>query len=287
MQKSLTIIALITALAALGLCIAGKSVSQSTAKKETASERVLRTRTLRCGYALWPVSEEIDPNTKEMKGIVPEFTKALGKKLGLKIEWVQEVLWDQQLEAFRSGKIDAVCAGDGPWTYTSAAVLDYTEPMAYIPIYFYGRKGESRFKNPAAANASNVTFSAIDGDISLAMAMENFPKARVLELPSSDDPSLILTNVSNGKADLVMVDPLTTDRFNQTNDKKLERLSDKPLAVINISFSLPKGEEDLQHMLDQGFRLLQGLGISDQILDRYDPERKLFYRPQKPWMAGN
>src|ERR1022692_3239639 len=28
-------------------------------------------------------------------------------------------------------------------------------------------------------------------------------------------------------------------------------------------------------------QLLQGLGISDAILDKYDSERKIFYRPQK------
>jgi ABC-type amino acid transport substrate-binding protein len=282
-EKNIAIVALVAAFAALGLFIIGKPDTPLTAKKETTYERVLRTRTLRCGYALWPVFEEIDPNTREIKGLVPEFAEALGKKLGLKIEWVQEVLWDQQIEAFKTGKIDAVCSSDGPWTYTSAAVLDYTEPMIYIPFYLYGRKGETRFKNVESANAPHVKFSAIDGDISLAMATDSFPKAHIFELPSSDDPSLILTNIITGKADLVINDPLSVGRFNQTNDGKIERLSDKPLAVINTSFSVAKGDGDLRHMLDQGFQLLQSLGISDQILDRYDPGHELFYRPQKRW----
>ena len=77
----------------------------------------------------------------------------------------------------KTGKIDAVCSSDGPWTYTSAAVLDYTEPMIYIPFYLYGRKGETRFKNMESANAPHVKFSAIDGDISLAMATDSFTSA--------------------------------------------------------------------------------------------------------------
>lgn len=283
-SKTFSIFALIIAFAIAGLNLF-KSAPATSPKKETAYERVMRTRTLHCGYALWPGSEEMDPNTKAIKGMVPDFTEELGKKLGLKIIWTEEVIWGQQATALATGKIDAVCSNDGPWTYTAATVLDYTEPLAYIPIYLYGRDGETRFKNLADANSSDVTFSAIDGDISLAMALDTFPKAHVLELPASDDPSLIMTNVSNRKADVVLIDPLSSGRFNQTNSVKLERISPKPLAVVNMSFSIGKGEGDLRQMLDQGFKLLQSLGISDQILDHYDPEHRLFYRPQKHWLA--
>jgi len=283
-HKNLAFLAFVMAVAALGIALwRAPGNAGAVFKKETAYERVMRTRTLRCGYFLWPVSTEIDLNTRQLKGMVPDFTEALGQKLGLKIEWVQEVPFDQEVEAFNSGKIDAICANDGPFVYTSAAIMDYAESIAYVPIYFYGRSGETRFKDPAAANAPDVTFSAIDGDISLAMAMDQFPRAHVLELPSSADPSFILTNVKDGKADFVLTDPLTVSRFNLNNKPNLARLSDKPMAVISLSFSLPKGNDDLRVMLDQGFQLLQYLGISDQILDRYDPEHKLFYRPEKRW----
>lgn len=287
MNKYLNPLALMLSLSALGLVVFHNAPNDNTAHKhETAYERVIRTRVLRCGYALWPMAEDMDPNTKQLKGIVPEFTEALADKLGLKIEWVEEIQWGQQPEALQSGKIDAICSSDGPWVYTSSTVLDFTEPMAYSPVYLYGRKGETRFKNTTSLNSPDVTLSAMDGDISMTLAVEKFPRVHRLEIPSSGDPSLVTMNVLSGKADLVIEDAPTAERANGPHDEKLERLSPTPYAVINSSFSVAKGEGDLLHMLNQGFLLLQQLGISDAILNKYDPEHKLFYRPKKLWDNG-
>lgn len=286
LQRNIAITALIAALIGLGLGFVRGPGGQAISKQETAYERVMRTRTLHCGYAPWPVTEEIDPNTKAVKGMVPDFTTALGQKLGLKIEWTQEVIWGQEPEALATGKIDAVCSTDGPWSYTSAAVVDYTEPMAFFPVYLTGREHSAKFTNLSEVNSPSITFSSIEGDISLAMPMDKFPKAHRFELPGSADPGLLMTNIVDGKADLVVLDALTTDQFNKNNDKKLARLYDKPMAVINMSFCVGKGQGDLLQMLNQGFRLLESLGISDEILDRYDPEHKLFYRPAKHWQQA-
>ncbi|MDR3425756.1 MAG: transporter substrate-binding domain-containing protein [Alphaproteobacteria bacterium] len=130
--KFFSLLALVVALAALGKVYTNHAASQSqTAHKETAYERVIRTRTLRCGYALWPVVEDIDPTTKVLKGTAPDFANALAAKLDIKIKWVQEVIWGEQVEALNSGKIDAICAPDGPFVYPTAALVDYAEPMAY------------------------------------------------------------------------------------------------------------------------------------------------------------
>ncbi len=286
MISKLPLLTFLIACLALGLQIIHPKTA-TPPHRETAYERVMRTRTLHCGYALWPVSEEIDPNTKQLKGVVPDFTEALGQKLGLKIEWTEEVVWGQQAEALATGKIDAMCTTDGPYVYTAATVLDYTEPMAYFPEYIYGRENAAPILNIDTLNTLDITFSAIEGDISLAMAMDSFPKAHRLELPGSDDPSLIMVNIVDKKADVTITDPLTIDHFNRNNKKKLKKLYDQPMGVINMSFSVGKGEGDLLQMLNQGFLLLQGLGISDQILNKYDPEHKLFYRPVQRWTDQN
>lgn len=275
---------LIVALLALGLVLfRAPPAPTAPAQKETAYQRVLRTRVLRCGYALWPTYEEMDPNTKQLKGMMPDFAQALAEKFNLKIEWTQEVIWGQEPASLNSGKIDAVCSVDGPWGYASGSVRDFTEPMAYVPIYLYGRKGETRFANLNDLNSPDVTFSAMDSDISLSVAAEKYPNARRLELPGSADSSLVVMNVLTGKADLVIEDAATADRVRSAQGDKLERLSPVPYAIINASFSVAKGEEDLLQMLNQGFQLLQQTGVSDAILDKYDPGHRIFYRPKKRW----
>ncbi len=277
-------LSIVIAILALTLTAIQKtSPSANPRREETAYERIMRTRTLRCGYALWPTFEDIDPNTKQLKGIGPEFANALAEKLNLKIEWTQEVQWGQEVEALQTGKIDAICSDDGEWNYTSTAVRDFAEPMAYFPIYLYGRKGETRFKTLQSINSPEVTLSAMEGDISMSIAVDQYPKAHRLEVSGSGDPSLVVLNVLSGKADLLIEDSLTVDRVNGPSGEKLERLYDKPYAVMNASFSVAKGQGDLLNMLNQGFKLLYDLGISDQILDKYDPSRKIFYRPAKRW----
>jgi ABC-type amino acid transport substrate-binding protein len=283
MSRKYSSIAIIVATSALAFALFHTPHDTASSRKETAYERVIRTRTLRCGYGTYPVTEEIDPNTKQLKGVVPEFTEELGKKLNLKIDWVEEVIWGQQQEALNAGRIDAVCSTDGPWNYAMAALVDYAEPMIFFPVYLYGRQGMKHFETPEAANSEQFTFSSYEGDISLAMPLDRFPKAHRVEVPGSLDASLMVVNVITGKADIVLTDPMTINQFNKNNKQKLEKLYDKPLAIINMSFSVAKGQSDLLQMLNQGFQLLQQLGISDQILDKYDPERKLFLRPAKRW----
>lgn len=257
--------------------------SSVVAKKETAYERVMKTRTLRCGYALWPGQTEMEPNTKKLSGIIPDFTDKLGEKLGLKIEWTQEVLWGQQGEAFKTGKIDALCSSDGPWVTTGAGFTDYTIPMMFHPIYVYGREGEKRFHSLADLNSPQVTFSTMDGDISLAMVLERFPNAKRLELSQAADGALVHINVMTKKADLALLSPSAADAINNKQSVKLVKLFDEPIAIVNASFSVGKGEQELLQMLNQGFMILHQFGISDQLIDKVDPEHKLLLRVAKGW----
>lgn len=56
------------------------------ASEETAYERVMRTGTLRCGYAEWDSAVMRDPNTGAFHGSVVEVVNALAKSSDIKIE---------------------------------------------------------------------------------------------------------------------------------------------------------------------------------------------------------
>ncbi len=273
---------LIVALIALGVSLFhGPITNVSTPKKETVYERVMRTRTLRCGYALWPMLTDMDPNTKKLSGVAPDFIEALAKKLNLKIEWTAEVLAGQQAEVLNSDRIDALCFTDGPWDYTEAAFVDYTSPLVHFPVFIYGREGDHRFKTMADLNTPTITASVMDGDVSLALVNEKLPKAHLLELPQSGDPSLLMTNVTTKKADFIITDDLSIKAYHQHNEQKLAKVFDKPISVIGGAFSVRKGQQELLQMLNQGIAILHATGVSDEILDRYDPTRSLLLREAK------
>lgn len=77
--------------------------------KESAYDRVIRTGTIRCGYAISPPVMVQDPNTKKLSGLDYDLWQEIGKDLGLKIEFVEEAGWGNFIEGLRSNRYDAFC----------------------------------------------------------------------------------------------------------------------------------------------------------------------------------
>lgn len=84
------------------------------AHENEAFERVMRTQTIRCGYAAAPPLFIIDPSTRALSGIGHDIIEAVGKALSLKIEWAEEVGWATFPVALASGRIDMFCTGAWP-----------------------------------------------------------------------------------------------------------------------------------------------------------------------------
>ena len=225
-----------TLLAILLLLIFFRPALAADGGKETAYSRVVQTGILRCGYTPWPPYFSLDPNTKVLTGVSKDLSDIAAKMLGFKIEYV-DVTLDQQVQDLNSGKIDAMC-GDGPWILSTIKYIDYTKSYFYVPVYAYGRAGEKRFAVLEDMNNPNITFTAIDGDVSTDLAVTYFPKAKLNSLGSLTDPSQMLLNVVTKKADVVMTDPLTVSAFAKNNSGKIKILFKHPLAVYGGGFSI-------------------------------------------------
>lgn len=268
----------------IALAISALSINPAfAAEKESTFERVNRTGVLRCGYITWQPFVMKDPNSGKLSGLSYDVYEAIGKNLGLKVEWVTEVLVGQQAETLNSGKIDAVC-GDWPLNSVSAKFVDYMQGFAYMPIYLYQKKGGKKFTSLEQVNNTDVSISAMDGDISLLIADKKFPKAKKVQVPSFADPTQINLSVATGKADLASNDPFSIGYFNAANENVLVPvLNDKPLVTLKTSGSVKKGETDLRQLLNEGIELLITSGEVGEILDKYDPEHKMMKRPAQPW----
>jgi len=250
--------------------------------KESAFERVMRTNTLRCGFIPWPPGFEIDPNTREIKGPTKVLFENIIRLTGWEVEFVEVSLTTDILD-MNVGRIDAICAS-GPWTITNVKFIDYTTPAAYSPVLVYIRKNEDRFVTYKDLNDKNVSFVGVDGDISIDLVGHRFPKAKVRSLINLTDPAMMMMEVADGKADAVILDPVTAENFMRNNPGRMKEFPvNDPLAVYPIGMSVKWGENDIKQVLNRATEMAINIGLVDDLLDLYDPTRRTIYSPEKPY----
>ena len=161
-----------------------------------------------------------------------------------------------------------------PFLTSAAAYLQYAEPMMFETFHFYVRAGNTRFDNDIdKINSPDVTMVAMDGDISLDIAAQSFPKVKLHQLPNSADPKQVMLDVVYGKADIVLNETFSAADFLRDNPGTLREVPiAKPVAEMPNQFSVLRGEDSLADMLSQGVRNVRFRGIEDAIFSRVAPE---------------
>lgn len=241
-----------------------------TITKEAAYERVMQSKTLRCGYGIWSPGLVKDAKTGKLSGIFYDYLEAIGQHTGIKIEWTEEVGWGDFPAALSSGRIDAMCFGAWPKATTAKEVL-FTEPTYFLPINAYVRAGDTRFDGALdKANASDIKISTMDSELSSQLASSRFPKAQTISVPQLSDASTLLLNVVTGKADITFTDSWTAAAFMAQNPGKLQAVKlQTPLRLFGHTIPIAKGEYSLLHLLNTATEEIITSGEFDQIVKRY------------------
>ena len=257
------------------------------ASTETAYERVMRTGTLRCGYALYPIFFERDPNTNALSGVYYDFVEEIGKQLSLKIEWTEEVALANAFDGLKSRRYDVMCF---PFNQTPgrARATEFTIPIIYVPFYAYVRADDTRFdRNYEKINDPSIKFAYLEGEFSQYLKAEKFPKAQSVSMPNLTDVSQVLLQVALGKADITTTAPSTAEAFLAHNPGKLRRVVGAYLRMQNSGgLSVAVGEESLKNMLDTTLRAMLASGVVEKIIGKYTTSPDLFFYPVQPWGAS-
>lgn len=285
-SNKIALLALLVALVAL-TCVFTRSPASTTAapKKETAFERVMRTRTIRCAYTTSPPNFMVDPNTKQKSGVFYDTMEAVGKTIGLKIEWAEETsitLLDQNLN---SGKQDVFCGA----IYASASKgqkVEFVAPLAYAPLHLYARGDDFRFDNDLkTVNSETATIAVMDGSTMKGVADATFPKAKQFSIQEAEPPANTLIAVSSRKADVALFTPTNAYDYNLRNpDNRLRQVAGPPIRLIGLSFGVAKGEWELRDLLSEAVSELQGDGTIDRIIGTYEPAPGMLLRVAKPYV---
>jgi ABC-type amino acid transport substrate-binding protein len=277
------------AVAAPTAIVASEAVRDKAApEKASVFDRVMKTRTIRCGYGIWPPFIVKDPNTGKLSGIFYDYMEALGQALSLKIDWAEESGGHSDfIPALTEGRIDAMCFSVWP-NAARAQRVDFTAPVYYTAHYAYARAGDPRFDNNLdTINDASVTIAAIDGEMGALIAASDFPKAKKLELPETVDPSQAFLSIIDGKADVFLTDLSTAAEFEHANPGKIRQVkSAAPLRVFRNTIAIAQKQDQFRRMLDTATEELLSSGKMEKIIARYERYPNTFLRVEPGYQQG-
>ena len=243
---------------------------KKSVEEETVYDRVMKTGKIRCGYFNWYPSFIKDPKTGQFKGIAYDSFTEIGKLLGLKVEWVEEVGLGEYPAALENGRIDMMCSSI--WlTSERARAADFTSPLFYLPLYPYVQKGDNRFNEGVeVANNPKYTVSVLEGGATESIKRQLLSKAKDLTLPLLTPPSDLFLTLQTGKADIVIYDSFTYGDYNKNNPNKIIPISDKPLKIFPNVAGVAIGEHDFRRMINNAITELELTGTLDKIIKKHD-----------------
>lgn len=237
---------------------------------EPVYERVLKTKTIRCGFATWAPYMIKDANTGKLSGFDYEYMEQLGKILDLKIQWTEEVGWGNYIEGLNNHRYDMLCSTD--WAIGERLKYSTISTAAsYSSLYAFVRTGDHRFDGDLKKiNQKDIKIAAIDGDSSYNVVRLYFPDAKIHAIDQMSEGAQLLLEVTTGKADVTIVDENIAKQFVKNNPGKIIRVADVPsVQTFAEVFVMKKGERSLKDMIDGGIEIINNSGFNDELKKKY------------------
>lgn len=233
---------------------------------EPVFDRVMKSKTIRCGYFSWPPYIVKDANTGKLSGINYDVMEAIGRNLGLKVEWAAEVGVGDVAAALETGKADVMCASLWP-NPGQMQNLSMTAPTFYSVGYAFVRAGDKRFDGDLSkADVKDIKVSAIDGDITQSLGIEKLPHAAIAALPQSASGSEVLLQLVTKKADIAFVDQGLVNDFMKTNPGTLRRVGGIPaVRIFGENLAVKRGEYHLRDMINMSIAQLTNDGVIEAL----------------------
>lgn len=249
----------------------------SHAKDNSAFDRIIKTNTLRCGYALASPWFMFDPLTGAKSGYSHDVSVAVAEKIGLDIEWVEETGWGIAEQGIITGRYDLLC-GSVCVDPNRARVTTFSRPFKHVPILATVRINETRYKEDLSnLNDPNVKIGVKNGHVFEYIANERFPKATKVYANDLSDDTEFLLMLENKKIDIAFTGQSTIDVYEKTNADKIRAL-ETPARFCNGGFLMPLGDYRLKFMLDNAIEELNSSGVLESLAEKYQLNNPRYLR---------
>lgn len=246
----------------------------SAQAEETVFARVMKAKEIKCGYIIAPPYIIKDPNTGKMSGLNYEMVEAVGRNLGLKINWATEVGVGDVAASLAANKFDVMCQTLWPSAARFSGVTFMNRPQFYSAIYAAVRADDKRFDGDLKkADKPSVTATAFEGDFSADLVAEKMPQAKRHLLSASSSLADYLMQLTTKKADILFIDKGTLTDFSKNSPGQIKLVENVPPArTYGEHLAVKPGEYQLRDMIDMATLQLVNDGVFEEIVKRYAKE---------------
>jgi polar amino acid transport system substrate-binding protein len=254
-------------LAGAAVAVPVSAAMASEARTAGSLDRILREKKVRIGWISSPPQMMKDVATGKLEGYFVDAARYIFKEIEVEPEFI-EMGFSTFVAGLQSDQID-LCIASTFVTIKRAAVVDFTRPLLYLGYSAVVRAGETRFKSLADFNQSGIRVAVLQGGSSQAYVKQNFPKAEIVAL-SSTNQTLPFIEVLSGRADVGINDAWSARRFAMTQTAVTDLFADQPYNVQPTAWTVRKDNDDLLRFLDAAIETILVNGKFEEMARAYE-----------------
>jgi polar amino acid transport system substrate-binding protein len=249
---------------ALGLCSASLMAQALPERIRKAGKLVVATQP---NYP--PISYK-DPATNQLQGFDIDLGEALGKELGVKIEW-QETAFAQIFPSLATGRVDIAMAGVG----------DFPSRRETVDFVNYMRTGAQFYTSVTSANSIKTMEDVCGKKVGASRStkwpeqIEDWSKANcvakgraAIQVIGTEGSADARTQLKSGRLD-VGVQGNETMPYAQKLEPNTYVIIGTPFTDALVGMPVAKSETALRDAIRAGLESLQRKGVYEQLLSKH------------------
>lgn len=201
--------------------------------------------------------EFIDDRTKEPSGFDIEYMKALGKAMGVEMEFIN-VAWDGIIPGLLVGHYDLLISAM-TITEERSQAINFSDPYFSTGQVIAVRKGDRSIKGPKDLKGKVIS---VQIGTTGQFEAEKIPGIKRVDKYQTMPEAFVA--LKQGRADASVVDELVALEEMRLNPGGIE-VVDKPFTVENYGIGIKKGRTDLLRRVNAGIAELKANGTYDRL----------------------
>lgn len=233
----------------------GVSANEDTKDYQLVTDGVLTVGT----NAEFPPFEFLSNN--EIDGVDPAMVKAIGEKLGLKVE-IKDMAFDSLDSALTGGQVDMIAAG---YTITS----DRLENMDFADSYYTAEQTIIVRSDSGYTSKEDLKGKVIGGQTGttgLITSAEEITESD--NIKGYSNGATAVQDLLNGNLDAVIIDNNPAKEYKEQHSDELTLITGQ-FEPEKYAYAVRKGNTALQQAINDALQELKDDGTFDQIIDEY------------------